>query len=157
MIDAEPLFGVPWERLEPEQVKRLLAEGETEPLLWEAKGTELKPGEVRAQVCGFANSHDGGFLILGARWDRDESRWVPEDRTSSKSAEAPFRLSTTSVASLKAWREKPCERGDTGPMRRSDQARQIVTVLAPGQLSPAGGPQGAPGGPYKRRGPGWLV
>lgn len=76
MIDAEPLFGVPWDGLTRTHVEAMLAEGETEPLLWEAKGTKLVAGEVREQVCGFANSHEGGFLILGARWDKQAKVWV---------------------------------------------------------------------------------
>jgi hypothetical protein len=41
--------------------------------LWEAKGTEVKADEVRRQVCGFANSHEGGYLILGAEEAKDGS------------------------------------------------------------------------------------
>jgi predicted HTH transcriptional regulator len=48
-----------------EDVATLLDDVEAEPLDWEAKGVEIKPAEVRKQVCGFANSHDGGYLILG--------------------------------------------------------------------------------------------
>ena len=43
-----------------------MAEAEDEPLLWEAKATRINPGDVRKQVCGFANSHEGGYLILRA-------------------------------------------------------------------------------------------
>ena len=45
-------------------------------MLWEAKATKLERGEIRRQLCAFANSHEGGFLILGARWDG--ARWWPE-------------------------------------------------------------------------------
>ena len=61
------IFDAPWSELEPRHVQDLLDHGDDEPLLWEAKGTELCKREVRRQVCGFANSHEGGFLILGAR------------------------------------------------------------------------------------------
>ena len=30
---------------------------------------------MRKQVCGFANSHEGGFLMLGARWDSGDQEW----------------------------------------------------------------------------------
>jgi Schlafen, AlbA_2 len=60
------IFGVPWSELELEHVKAFLDQADDEPLLWEAKGTALDKNEVRRQVCGFANSHDGGDLILGA-------------------------------------------------------------------------------------------
>jgi predicted HTH transcriptional regulator len=67
------IFGVHWEDLGLADVERFLAEAEPEPLLWEAKGIEAKAGEVPRQVCGFANSHDGGFLIIGAAQNDDES------------------------------------------------------------------------------------
>lgn len=50
-----------------------MAAAEPEPLLWEAKGIEAKPSEVRRQVCGFANSHEGGYLIVGATQTRNGS------------------------------------------------------------------------------------
>jgi hypothetical protein len=56
-----------------EAVQAYLDEAEDEPLLWEAKGTRLHKSEVRAQVCGFANSHEGGYLILGT--DEAEDGW----------------------------------------------------------------------------------
>jgi hypothetical protein len=60
-------FGVAWSQLELEHVEAFLEGADDEPLLWEAKGTKVDKREVRAQVCGFANSHEGGYLILGAR------------------------------------------------------------------------------------------
>ena len=72
-----------------DDVRSLLDDSRAEPLHWEAKGVELKPGEVRKQICGFANSHDGGYLILGThvsggKWvldglsfpDGDPPAWV---------------------------------------------------------------------------------
>lgn len=44
-----------------------------EPLLWEAKGKGAEKHHVIKTVCGFANSHDGGWLILGA--DETERDW----------------------------------------------------------------------------------
>jgi hypothetical protein len=49
-------------------LQNFLADAEPEPLLWEAKGTELSPHEVRRQCGGFANSEQGGFLFLGVSW-----------------------------------------------------------------------------------------
>jgi len=60
------IFGVPWQELDLEAVGRFLQDAGAEALLWEAKGTDLNRGEIREQVCGFANSHEGGYLILGA-------------------------------------------------------------------------------------------
>ena len=45
-----------------DDVRSLLDGTRAEPLHCEAKGVELKPGEIRKQICGFANSHDGGYL-----------------------------------------------------------------------------------------------
>lgn len=60
------IFGAPLHELTLETLREFMASAEDEPLLWEAKATQISPGEVRKQVCGFANSHDGGYLILGA-------------------------------------------------------------------------------------------
>lgn len=72
------IFGTAWSELGLANVQAFLDEAEDEPLLWEAKGTKLEKGEVRLQVCAFANSHEGGYLILGARaeGERSERRWV---------------------------------------------------------------------------------
>jgi hypothetical protein len=61
------IFGAAWADLELEHVSAFLEQAEDEPLLWEAKGTELDRGDVRRQICAFANSHEGGYLILGAK------------------------------------------------------------------------------------------
>jgi hypothetical protein len=68
------IFGVSWSELEFEHVEHFLADGGSEGLSWEVKGTRIAADEVRIQVCGFANSHDGGYLILGA--SRSDDRWV---------------------------------------------------------------------------------
>ena len=84
------IFGVEWNELRLEHVERFLADAGPEPLLWEAKGTELRRDVVRVQVCGFANSHDGGFLVLGAnqteggwalsgvKFDHDPPTWITD-------------------------------------------------------------------------------
>ena len=64
--DGVTIFGVSWQELDLEAIRRFFRDAGSEPLLWEAKGTDLNRGEIREQVCGFANSHDGGYLILGA-------------------------------------------------------------------------------------------
>lgn len=71
------IFGVPWNELRLEHLERFLADAEPEPLLWEAKGVQANAGEVRRQVCGFANSHDGGYLIIGAE-QADNGAWSLE-------------------------------------------------------------------------------
>lgn len=67
------VFGVPWERLGLADVERFLADAETEPLLWEAKGTEVNRHHVRENVCAFGNGNEPGFLILGA--SRQDGEW----------------------------------------------------------------------------------
>jgi hypothetical protein len=61
-------------KLELADVQALLDDARAEPLHWEAKGVKIKAGEIREQICGFANSLDGGYLILGTEV-RDGS-WV---------------------------------------------------------------------------------
>jgi hypothetical protein len=56
-----------------DDVAALLDDVAAEPLHWEAKGIKINPGEVRKQICGFANSQEGGFLILGTA--ADEGKW----------------------------------------------------------------------------------
>ncbi len=73
------IFGTAWTDLGLEHVQAFLDQADDEPLLWEAKGTKLDRSEVRLQVCAFANSHEGGYLILGARaaeGEDPEHRWV---------------------------------------------------------------------------------
>lgn len=60
------IFGVPFDELDAGRLRAYLDQAGDEPLLWEAKGTEVHRNEVLRQVCGFANSHEGGYLILGA-------------------------------------------------------------------------------------------
>lgn len=67
------IFGVGWNELTLERIEQFLAESGPEPLLWEAKGIRADRGEIRRQVCGFANSHDGGYLIIGA--DESDGAW----------------------------------------------------------------------------------
>jgi hypothetical protein len=67
------IFGPAWADLTLQDVQSYLDDAEDEPLLWEAKGTRIDKNEVRTQVCGFANSHEGGFLILGA--DKIDGAW----------------------------------------------------------------------------------
>jgi hypothetical protein len=69
------LFGIAWNALEMEDVGRFLADADDEPLLWEAKGDTLDPHHVRKTVCGFANSVEGGYLILGASKTAATGQW----------------------------------------------------------------------------------
>lgn len=63
---TETIFGPRWEDLGLGDVERYLAGAEDEPLEWEAKGADAEAHHVRRAVCAFANSHDGGYLIVGA-------------------------------------------------------------------------------------------
>ena len=64
------IFAADWEDVELSDVEAFLAGADAEPLIWEAKGTDIDRHHVRRSVCGFGNSHEGGYLILGAE-DRD--------------------------------------------------------------------------------------
>ncbi|MGH2946076.1 MAG: AlbA family DNA-binding domain-containing protein [Solirubrobacteraceae bacterium] len=67
------LFPAAWPDLQLDDVARFLDGAEDEPLQWEAKGTRLDPHGVRKTAGAFANSHDGGYLILGA--EQVDGRW----------------------------------------------------------------------------------
>lgn len=75
------IFAAPWPDLDLENVTTFLSDADDEPLVWEAKGTKLDANEVRRQVCAFANSHEGGYLVLGAERvarEGSESVWSIE-------------------------------------------------------------------------------
>jgi hypothetical protein len=68
------IFGAPWQELELAHVESFLATAGGEPLLWEAKGTDLpRPDSVAKHVCGFANAVEDGYLLLG--FERDSDAW----------------------------------------------------------------------------------
>jgi hypothetical protein len=68
------IFGPALHDLTIGDLQRFLGDAKPEALLWEAKGIEANAGTVRKQVCGFANSHDGGYLIIGA--DESGGSWT---------------------------------------------------------------------------------
>lgn len=63
-----------------EDIEAFLKEADPEPLQWEAKGAKLDAHAVRKAACAFANSNDGGYIILGAEEDKAaplrEDRWL---------------------------------------------------------------------------------
>lgn len=73
------IFGPAWDQLKLSDLQAFLSEAPAEPLEWEAK-EDFNGSSVRKQVCGFANSHDGGYLILGVKRQPDES-WAFEGAT----------------------------------------------------------------------------
>jgi hypothetical protein len=66
------IFGPAWADLTLQDVQSYLDDAEDEPLLWEAKGITAHGKEVRRQVCAFANSHEGGYVIVGANKAADQ-------------------------------------------------------------------------------------
>jgi hypothetical protein len=82
------LLGPPLHDLSLEDVQRFLDDADSEPLLWEAKGSSADPHVVRKEICGFANGREPAYLILGAekvgeKWslggmnlDGDPPAWV---------------------------------------------------------------------------------
>jgi hypothetical protein len=78
---VESIFGVPWERVELEDVAAFLETAGDEGIRWEAKATDPRRPEapieahlIRAAVCGLANSI-GGYVIIGATRDRETGAW----------------------------------------------------------------------------------
>ena len=77
------VFGVTWDELTLEQLAAFLEQAPPEPLSWEAKEA-ARPDSVRKQVCGFANGHEVGYLILGAKqhdgaWSLDGVNFPNQD------------------------------------------------------------------------------
>lgn len=73
------LFRVPWADVELDDVREFLDGAGEEPLTWEAKADDergrLHPGSIQKAICGLANQI-GGYLIIGARWDKDAAGWT---------------------------------------------------------------------------------
>jgi hypothetical protein len=67
------LLGPDLHDLELKDVQAFLDAADAEPLLWEAKGTDVHPDSVCKAVCGFANGRQTAYLILGA--DQDDAGW----------------------------------------------------------------------------------
>ncbi len=60
------LFGVSWDDLDLEAVEAMLARAASEPLHWEAKGGgAVRSEQLASEAAAFANSDDGGFLLVG--------------------------------------------------------------------------------------------
>ncbi len=70
------IFPVPWASLTVSGLREFFREAGDESLLWEAKGTELRPEHVLRSVCGFANSDEGGYLIVGASRPAPGEAWT---------------------------------------------------------------------------------
>jgi hypothetical protein len=77
-MDRRSAFGVPFGDLTLDDLRAALPPGEYEPLTWEAKGTKASREIIRRQVAGFANSREGGLLILGADQAKDTGAWMFE-------------------------------------------------------------------------------
>ncbi len=92
---VDTIFGVEWQQVTVKVVRRFLDDASDEPLRWEAKADgrdRLSASKVRETICAFANSEQGGYLILGAsggghdpwllpglmRAPRDLSAWISQ-------------------------------------------------------------------------------
>ncbi|HTR74178.1 MAG TPA: ATP-binding protein [Solirubrobacterales bacterium] len=73
-------FGKDIHALTLDDLERFLADADSEPLLWEAKGAGVSTGSIRKAVCGFANGREPAYLILGAEQDDDGWRLEGTDR-----------------------------------------------------------------------------
>ncbi len=76
MID---LFDVPWQQFDEDALRRFLADAGEEGITWEAKADDdrgvLRPESIRKAACGLANQL-GGYILIGARWDKATSTWT---------------------------------------------------------------------------------
>lgn len=69
-------FGDVWDALNAHHVKRFFRTTEEEGLTWEAKAGPISPqSHVVRTAAGFANSKLGGYLVLGANWDKATQAW----------------------------------------------------------------------------------
>jgi hypothetical protein len=66
------IFGPAWDQLTLQDLGAFLLDAPSEPLEWEGK-SGFNAGSIRKQVCGFANSHDGGYVIVGVERQPDDS------------------------------------------------------------------------------------
>ena len=145
------IFGVPWRQVNREHVAALLASSRDEALTWEAKadGKEvLGRHELTKAACAFANSEDGGYVLIGvakgqgrheivglqhAPWgDSDPQKWIddtisswlnPVPRCDVRVLEGgPF----LAVVSVDPVAEPPCLTGSgTAYVRTSTSSRPI--------------------------------
>lgn len=125
-------------KLELVDVQALLDDAKAEPLHWEAKGVKIRAGEIREQICGFANSQDGGYLILGT--EVRDGDWV------LNGAKFPTDDLPTWISSLAEGVQPYPEGLDTRPIEVGD-GRWIAVVWIPPTPTP---PCNAHGTVYER-------
>jgi hypothetical protein len=71
-------FGVSWDDLDYETLRRFLEGPVNESLTWEAKGGSVRPEHIRSAICAFGNSDLGGYLVLGASQEAMNGPWLTE-------------------------------------------------------------------------------
>jgi hypothetical protein len=76
-VVVESLLAASWEELEQRHLEDFLHDAHDEGLTWEVKGDRKtsrwpRPEQVYEPACAFANSLDGGLLIIGAERRQDE-------------------------------------------------------------------------------------
>lgn len=69
-------FGVSWDALDLDDLRRFFAEAEDEGLTWEAKGTHIRPDHIRRSASAFGNGILTGYLVLGASRPDAKSSWA---------------------------------------------------------------------------------
>lgn len=108
------IFGPEWEALDLPDIQAFLDGADDEPLVWEAKGPGTDKHHVRRAVCGFANSHEGGYLVAGAT--RDGGVWklsgveFPDEPAVWIDSVVRDEVRPTPQLDVRAWRVEESER-----------------------------------------------
>jgi hypothetical protein len=69
-------FGVAWAELDLASLRAYFDHAEPgEGLTWEAKADDVRPAHIYKAASGFGNSVSGGYLVLGATWDKRTHQW----------------------------------------------------------------------------------
>lgn len=70
-------FGSDWVRLGLDTLAAFFRTAdEGEGLTWEAKADTIRPEQIHKAASGFGNSVLGGYLVLGAKWDKAARQWT---------------------------------------------------------------------------------
>ena len=70
-------FGATWTDLDLATLQAFFRRAERdEGLTWEAKADQVTSQHVHKAASGFGNSVLGGYLVLGAKWNKQKLAWA---------------------------------------------------------------------------------